>query len=589
MLFFRQYLEARFGKALFRVPIDPPFPCPHRVSNHGAGCLFCADDGARARHLRSNLDVPEQISRGVEYVRRRYGRDSGLIAYFQSFTPTNGPVEELRRFYSEALALADFDMVVVATRPDCLPPEVLLFLRELNEEIPLWVELGVQTSNDATLAAMNRAHDFQSVVDASAALASAGVRSAAHVILGLPGEGPDDFRGTADAISALPFSAIKIHNLLVLRKTPLAAELERQRRGNGTPGFPEIRPMNEYEYADVLSIFLRHIPKEWPIMRLVADAPPEQIVAPKWWMSKGQFLEYFKERFGGGSTMDGVVGMPEVATGDGSPTLYHPAYKQHFHSVAGAATETRVKFLEPADIAGRLETTGNVRILDVGFGLGLNALSAAALAESTGKGRVEIVSLENDSRALQAALMLARGGAWELDGLDNPVGVIASLIESGSAVGKRFAVSFVVGDARVTAADTTPGFDAIFLDPFSIDVNPELWTYDFIRLLASKLSGEGVIVTYSSAAPVRGAMIRSGLHVGSTTPFGRRRGGTIASKRRGNVETPLSDKEKRIVTMSTAGLPYRDMGLCWARSRIRNFHTAGVARLRKAGVRKWAD
>ena len=583
MLMFKDYLKRRFGRPLFRVPIDPPFPCPHRVADGGRGCAFCAEDGARARHLRHGLDLGEQISRGVEYVRRRYGAEGGLIAYFQSFTPTNAPVDDLRRFYLDALGMADFDMAIVATRPDCLPDDVLAFLAELNSRLPLWVELGVQTANDATLRLVNRGHDFQATKDAAIRLHAAGIESAAHIILGLPGEDLRDFRATADAVSALPFSAVKIHNLLVLKNTPLAAEYA----GRSDGSYPEIRPMDEYEYADALAEVLPRFPRDWPIMRLVADAPPERVVAPKWWMSKGRFLEYLKRRLANPAP---TAGMPAVETGDGSPTLYHPGYRQHFHTTAGAASETVEKFLKPVRLEETLSAGRDVSILDVGFGLGLNALSAAALAERVRGGRVDILSLEIDRKAVEAALALAMEGAWSgaeaFSGID-VAGILERVLAAGRAEGTFFSLELRFGDARAGASSSSGPFDAVFLDPFSPDANPELWTYDFIRLLAGKLSERGVVATYSGSMPVRGAMARAGLLVGATAPFGRRRSGTIASFDPGRVESPLDAREMAILLESTAGVAYRDPPLDWDRVKIRAFRAKLVTELRRRGVPKW--
>jgi tRNA U34 5-methylaminomethyl-2-thiouridine-forming methyltransferase MnmC len=228
--------------------------------------------------------------------------------------------------------------------------------------------------------------------------------------------------------------------------------------------------------------------------------------------------------------------------------------------------------------------------LDVGFGLGLNALSAAALAERVRGGRVDIMSLENDRKAVEAALALARDGAWSgaeaLSGID-VAGILERVLDSGRAGGEFFSLEARFVDARAGAAEASGPFDAVFLDPFSPDANPELWTYDFIRLLAGKLSERGVVATYSGAMPVRGAMARAGLIVGSTAPFGRRRSGTIASFDSGRVESPLDAREMAILLESTAGVAYRDPPLAWDRGRIRAFRAKVVAELRRRGVPKW--
>ena len=623
---------------MFRVPIDLPLSCPHRISGGGKGCVFCSEDGARARHLRANLDIPAQVRAGIEYIHRRYGNkhdnqvkfsnlaekasknvpepptqplDFGLIAYFQSFTNTNAPVRLLREYYEQVLTSADFPMVIIATRPDCLPSPVLDYLSELSQEYDLLIELGVQSSNDATLARINRGHNFEAVRSATAKLAERGIKCAAHVILGLPGETTREFRKTAVDISKLPFSAIKIHNMLVLRKTPLAATFAEQlNRGvallplipPASPTSPELTAnlpliMNEYEYADALLDFVSLIPDEWPLMRLTADAPPKEVIAPKWWMSKGQFLEYFKKRMRDSrgferNYAETGASMPEVITADGSKTLYHPQYRQHFHSLSGARTEASRKFIEPCDIRGKLASGRDLRVLDVGFGLGENAFALIESANLANSGKLEVISLEMDDRPLKASLAMNHISEKSAtvpipEGGLNRSAILQSLIENNRFTEGQTNLTLLFGDARETINTLDCEFDTIFLDPFSHEVNPELWTYDFIKTISAKLAENGVIVTYSAAFPVRGAMTRCGLLVGETPAVGRRKGGTIASFEQSAIIAPLNNKTIRIIKETTTGTPYRDPFSHWKTDKIRNYRATLIKRLATKGIPKW--
>jgi hypothetical protein len=543
--FFSEYLTAGYGAVLHRIAIDLPLSCPNRL-NGGHGCIYCAEDGNRARHLRHHFSLPDQVAAGREYIRRRYNNEGPYIAYFQSYTNTFAPVAQLRAWYEEVLALADFKMIIVATRPDCLPDDVLELLSELSQRYELWVELGVQTSNDATLERINRGHDFASVRQAVASLAERGIRAAAHVILGLPGEGPEDFRQTAEDLAALPFQAIKLHQLMILRKTPLAS------------GKYPVKPLNEYEYAAAAVDFLRRLPDDWIVMRLMADADNDAVIAPKWWMKKGQFLEYAVNLMNGGDAM-------RVRTADGSPTLYHPGYRQHFHTVAGAETEAREKFAIPSGLAERPLP----RLLDIGFGLGYNA--AAAL---TANPDAEIITLENDPRTLAAARELFPPDTLQY-----------RMIDGLARHGRWNNVTLMDGDARDSVRRlAAASFDAVFMDGFSPDVNPELWTYDFIRELRRLLKPEGIIVTYSSAYPLRGAFLRLGFRVYETAAFGRKRGGTAAVLHGSGA---LPEKEQNIILRSTAGVPYRDPGLKSTPEQILQRRERLVKRLRARGVPKW--
>ncbi|NLK82755.1 MAG: TIGR01212 family radical SAM protein [Lentisphaerae bacterium] len=546
---FSEYLNEQYGKALHRIPIDLPLSCPNREKSGGAGCIYCASDGNRARHLRHHFSLSEQVAAGIDYVQRRYRDGAPYIAYFQSFTNTYGEPEQLRAWYEEVLALADFKMVIIATRPDCLGTEVMALLKDLSSRYELWVELGVQTSNNLTLELIRRGHDFASVRSAAEVLAEHGIRSAAHIILGLPGENNADFDRTADDLAQLPFSAVKMHQLMIVRGTPLAALY--------AAGKIAVKPLNEYEYAAAAVRFLRRLPDDWLVMRLMGDPGSEPMIAPKWWMKKGQFISYVQ------GLMDGNE--MRVNTGDGTPTLYHPEYRQHFHSIAGARSEALEKFVEPSGIA----EMKNPRLLDVGFGLGYNTLTALEANP-----RTEVISLEKDPRTINAAL--------ELFDPATPHYQMLEALRDGKTWRR---LKLLTGDARDTVRDLASGyFDIIFMDGFSPEANPELWTYDFIRELKRVLKPTGTILTYSSAYPVRGAMLRLGFRVAETPAFERRHGGTIARLAGNNA---LDDKTLNIILKSTAGVPWRDPGLDQTPEKIKELRERLVAKLRARGIPKW--
>lgn len=565
--FFRDYLAEKFGKPLQKIPFDLGFSCPNRAPDGSGGCTFCAPDGGRARHLTPGMTLREQAARGKKYVLDRYGSEGPYIAYFQAFTGTNAPPETLRKTYADALALADFPVVAIGTRPDCLPDKCLDYLAEFNRTREVWVELGIQTSCGKTLKRIQRGHSFAVSADAAKRLAARGISAAAHLILGLPGEGPDEWRTTAREIAALPFSGVKIHPLLVLKGTALAAEFTAH-------PFPVLR---EYEYAEALADFLEILPEGMLIQRLTAEAEAEEIIAPQWWMKKGQFLEMFRSRF---EYSGNPSRFTPRCTDDGSWTLYHPLYKQHFHSLAGAILESEKKYLEPCSLEEKLKTRAFVRVLDVGFGLGCNAASTVRLAEKCRRGKLEILSLESDPRVIPAALSLP----------GQPAAKMLESLRDTSEYKTPFAhLRVIFGNAVKTlpALDPEEKFDAVFLDGFSPDTNPELWTREFIGLLAERLAPDGILAAYSSAYPVFGALLAAGLNVYRTKPFGRRRPGTAASFAPDLPLEKLSEKDRAITLDSTAGIPYRDPELSAARAGILAARKEEVARLRRAGMPKW--
>ncbi len=574
--FFKDYLTEHYGRPLYRIPVDLPLSCPNRQRNSGAGCIFCAEDGARARHLRHNLDLPDQVRKGIAYAQRRYGAEAPYIAYFQSYTNTYADVNMLRDYYEEVLKQADFKMVIIATRPDCLEDDVLDYLEELNRRYDLWIELGVQTSNNRTLELIRRGHDFSAVITATEKLSKRNIKCAAHVILGLPYEDIDDFIKTGEDIAALPFAGVKIHNLLVLKKTPLAKMFEQQK---DTPGVFNV--MSEYDYAAALAEFLKRIPHDWPVMRITADAPADRIIAPKWWMSKGQFIEYVQEFLSSPDESERFAGaVPKVKTADGSYTFYHPEFKQHFHTLAGAATEAFSKFVEPSGLKKRL-AGGSVKLLDIGFGLGYNTCAAVKCAIEQGDAVLDITTLELDLKTLQAGLAV-----FDSESLEHQI--ISSLIDRGAWRSGEVSVRLITGDARITVRQLEKSvYDIIFFDGFSPDKNPELWTYDFLRNLSLTLKKNGIMTTYSSAFPVIGALIRSGMSVGVSEAFGRKKGGTVAAFNSNLIVVPLPEKEMGIVMKSTAGLSYRDPAGLSSKKVIISHRDKLVARLRKRGIPRW--
>ncbi len=564
--FFKDDLIARYGKPLQRIGFDLALGCPNREGGFGAGCIFCAADGSRARHLTRHLDLPAQARAGIEYVRRRYHCDGPYIAYFQSFTNTHAPVTRLRELYDEALAQADFPVVMISTRPDALPPPVLEWLAELNRTREVWVELGLQSAHDRTLEHIRRGHDRQCGVDAVEALARHGIKVAAHLILGLPGENIGDWRESARQLAQLPVQGVKLHQLMVLKHTELAREFHQG----------QIPVLNEYEYAAGLAAVLRELPEDMLLMRLTAEADASELLAPRWWMSKGQFLEYFRRYWAEGAAEP----FPSVVTADGSRTLYHPEYRQHFHSLAGAAGEAEHKFVDAARLPERLRHAAPVRILDVGFGLGGNSFAALHRARQEQAGRIEITALELDTRVLRAAQGIAPPA-------DRPI--LEALAASGRWDEEFASIRLITGDARRSVRTLSKQeFDLIFLDAFSPDVNPELWTRHFLRELKRVLHSGGVLVTYSSAFPVRGALLQLGFAVGETEPFGRKRGGTIAALDPGLIATPLPAKDRAIILTSTAGVPYADRALAATKAQILQFRDRTIRRLRQRGVPKWA-
>jgi radical SAM protein (TIGR01212 family) len=273
---FKSYLGNTFGSRVAKLTIDAGFTCPNRDGSRSTGgCVYCDGRGSALRQAGPLPTVTEQL----RLARERY-RDSGagkFIAYFQTFSNTYGPLEELRRLYDEAL---DFSPEIVGlsvgTRPDCVPDEVLDLLASYRSRCRVWLEFGVQSLHGATLERLNRGHSLEELLDAVDRASTRGLDLVAHVILGLPGETPSMMRAKARRLASLPFSGLKIHLLLVLEGTALA---ERYRLG-------ELRLPSLEEYAGWVSDFLELTPPQVSIQRLTADGYRDIFIAPEWAKNK---------------------------------------------------------------------------------------------------------------------------------------------------------------------------------------------------------------------------------------------------------------------------------------------------------------
>jgi radical SAM protein (TIGR01212 family) len=277
---FSRFLRERFGRKIFRVTIDAGFTCPNVDGSVAVGgCVYCDNRSFSPNRRLPRASIREQVSRGIAILQRRYQADR-FLAYFQAATNTYAPPEKLRRLYDEALENPQVIGLAVGTRPDCVPDPVLDLIQDYACNRYVCLELGLQTIHDRSLDWMNRGHHFDAFVDAVRRCQGRGFDLCAHVILGLPGETRDDMLATAEALAALPVHAVKIHNLHVVRDTPLA---DMYAKG-------QAHVLERAEYVQVVCDFLERLPPGMVIQRLSGDAPPDYLVAPKWCLDKPALL-----------------------------------------------------------------------------------------------------------------------------------------------------------------------------------------------------------------------------------------------------------------------------------------------------------
>lgn len=272
----KSYWTNRFGCRVYKLPVDAGFTCPNRDGTVAAGgCLYCDGRGSRLRMEGPLPSVTDQLLRGMSYY-REHRRASRFIAYFQTFTNTYAPTDRLRRLYREALALPDVAGLSIGTRPDCLSAETLDMLEELAQDRHVWIELGLQSIHDRTLARINRGHSAERFLEAVRMASGRNLHLCVHIIAGLPGETREDVLETARTLAALPVDGIKIHCLLVLKGTPLGALYERE-------PFPL---WSREEYAAAVCDVLEMLPPRMVIQRLTADGYRDIFLAPEWAVNK---------------------------------------------------------------------------------------------------------------------------------------------------------------------------------------------------------------------------------------------------------------------------------------------------------------
>jgi radical SAM protein (TIGR01212 family) len=273
---FKTYLRNVFGARVAKLPIDAGFTCPNRDGRSGTGgCIFC--DG-RGSSLRRAGPLPS-VSAQLAAMRERYLRHGAerFIPYFQTFTNTDAPLERLRALWDEAVGFApDVVGLAVGTRPDCVPDETLDLLASYGSRGRVHLEFGLQSAHPETIVRINRGHTFDQFDDAVRRAAARGIEVVAHVILGLPGETPAMMRETARTLAALPIAGLKIHALLVIEGTALAADW--RRGGVPLPDLPT--------YAGWVADFLELLPPTIFIERLTADGYRDVLLAPEWSRNK---------------------------------------------------------------------------------------------------------------------------------------------------------------------------------------------------------------------------------------------------------------------------------------------------------------
>ena len=274
------YFRSLFGCRVQKITVDAGLSCPNRDGSVSTGgCIYCNARGSGTGAFAKGQSITDQLLRGKESLGRRY-KAKKFIAYFQSFTNTYAPIDTLKELYEEALSVADIVGLSIGTRPDCVGEPVLELLQSYTVRWHVWIEYGLQSARNSTLEYINRGHDVRCFEEAIASTRNRGIKTCAHVILGLPHEDRRDVLHTAKTIADLGLDGVKLHLLYVVKDSPLETLY---RRG-------EYKCLEQREYVDLVCDFLERVPKTMVIQRLTGDPHPEELVAPEWSLNKFKTL-----------------------------------------------------------------------------------------------------------------------------------------------------------------------------------------------------------------------------------------------------------------------------------------------------------
>jgi radical SAM protein (TIGR01212 family) len=271
---FGSFLSETFPFKVQKISVHAGFSCPNRDGTKGwGGCSYCNNQTFSPAYCHTRRTVGEQLEAGIRFFARKYP-GMKYLAYFQAYTNTYAATGSLIRRYEEALARPDVTGLIVATRPDCMPEELLDYFAGLARQKFLLIEYGMESTLDTTLRRINRGHTHAESEDAIRRTAARGIHTGAHLILGLPGEGRDEILEHAAVVSRLPLTTLKLHQLQLIRHTQMAKDYAGHPEWFHLPGIDE--------YIDLVIDFLEKLNPTTAVERFVSQSPKELLIAPDW-------------------------------------------------------------------------------------------------------------------------------------------------------------------------------------------------------------------------------------------------------------------------------------------------------------------
>lgn len=278
---FGDFLREHFPGKMQKLTVNAGFTCPNRDGTLGTGgCTYCNNRSFSPGYALVRESVTEQLEKSKQFFRRKYP-EMRYLAYFQSYTNSYGELPHLMALYEEALCVDGVDGLIIGTRPDCMPQELLEQLGELRRRKWVMVEYGAESAHNRTLDIINRCHTWEQTADAVARTHECGIPVGLHIIMGLPGESREDMLATINAVNTLPVDVLKIHQLQIVRGTRMAYDVAR--------GEYEVAQWSVDEYVELCCDIVERLRKDIAIERFVSQSPSDMLISPKWGLKNYEF------------------------------------------------------------------------------------------------------------------------------------------------------------------------------------------------------------------------------------------------------------------------------------------------------------
>lgn len=286
---FAEFLSAKFPYKVQKISVNAGFTCPNRDGSKGrGGCTYCNNQSFSPGYGKPTKGISEQLADGITFFSHKYP-EMKYLAYFQSYTNTYDSLDSLIAKYEEALSYPNVVGLIVGTRPDCMPVELLDYFEALGKQTFVMVEYGVESTLNKTLERVNRQHTYEESAEMIKETAGRNIITGAHMILGLPGESTEEILSHADALSQLPLTTLKLHQLQIIRGTAMAKEFKL---------LPESFHLFELdEYVDLCVDFAERLNPKIYIERFTSQSPKKLLIAPAWDQKNYVVTEKIMKRF----------------------------------------------------------------------------------------------------------------------------------------------------------------------------------------------------------------------------------------------------------------------------------------------------